>query len=47
MKERPRYHIAGKIGGELNLAVWQSVLQPPKFPTRIHTYGDPVLNCHI
>ena len=22
-------HIAGKFGGELNLAVWQSILQPP------------------
>ena len=36
-----RYRIAGKFGGELNLAVWQSMLQPPnlnppKFPTRIH-----------
>ena len=23
------YYIAGKFGGELNLAVWRSVLQPP------------------
>ena len=47
VKERPRYRIARKFGGELNLVVWQSVLQPPKFPTRIYTYGDPVPNHHI
>ena len=23
------YRIAGKFGGELNLAVWRSILQPP------------------
>ena len=42
------YHIAGKFGGELNLAVWRSILQLPKFPTRIYImYGDPVPNCQI
>ena len=33
---------SGKFGGELNLVIWQSILQLPKFPTRIYTYGDPV-----
>ena len=41
------YRIAGKFGGELNLAVWRSILQPPNFPTRIYTYGDPVPNRQI
>ena len=27
--EIPTYNIAGKFGGELNLAVWWSILQPP------------------
>ena len=26
---RSSYHIARKFGGELNLAVWRSILQPP------------------
>jgi hypothetical protein len=47
-----QYRIAGKFGGELNLAVWRSILQPPnlnppKFPTRIYMYGDPVPNRQI
>jgi hypothetical protein len=41
------YRIAGKFGGELNLAVWRSILQPPKFPTCIYRYGDPVPNRQI
>ena len=37
------YHIAGKFGGELNLAVWRSSLQPPNknppiFYTCIYMY---------
>ena len=47
------YRIAGKFGGELNLAVWQSILQLPnkkfaKFPTHIIIYiCDPVPNRQI
>ena len=41
------YRIAGKFGRELNLAVWRSILQSPKFPTRVYMYGDPVPNRQI
>ena len=41
------YRIAGKFGGELNLAVWRSILQLPKFPNCIHTNGDPIPNHQI
>ena len=42
------YRIAKKFGGELHLAVWWSILQPPNFLLAyIHTYGDPVLNRQI
>ena len=43
------YRIAGKIGWELNLVVWQSTSTTAKlkFLTRIYTYGDPVPNRQI
>ena len=36
------YRIAGKFGGELNLAVWQYAFKPPNFFPRTCTYGDTV-----
>ena len=33
------YRIAGKFGGELNLAVWRSILQPPKLKSAKISYS--------
>ena len=46
------YRIAGKFGGELNLAVWQShltttKLNPLNFLRHLCTYGDTVLHHQI
>ena len=33
------YRIAGKFGGELNLAVWRSILQPPNLKSAKISYS--------
>ena len=43
------YHIAGKFGGELNLAVWRFAPTTVKIKSAniiIYVYGDPVPNSH-
>ena len=44
MEQKLCYHIAGKFGGELNLAVWQSAFV---FLTCIYMYGNPLPNRQI
>ena len=43
-ESRHTYHIAGKLVGELNLAVWRSALATAKIKICQYICGDPVLN---